>query len=129
MFQGASLDDSSWISFRATCTPLGETHDPTPRNLTKKLWAARETVVDTADRDRIDEARKELHKIIDDREMKDAVVLVFANKQDLKGALSAEEVPEKLGLNRLRGRNWLVMRPLCCHLLMVILASCSRCCW
>jgi len=85
--------------------------------------------VDTADRDRIDEARKELHKIIDDREMKDAVVLVFANKQDLKGALSAEEVPEKLGLNRLRGRNWLVMRPLCCHLLMVILASCSRCCW
>lgn len=63
-------------------------------------------VVDTADRDRIDEARKELHKIIDDREMKDAIVLVFANKQDLKGALSAEEVPEKLGLNRLRGRNW-----------------------
>lgn len=63
-------------------------------------------VVDTADRDRIDEARKELHKIIDDREMKDAIILVFANKQDLKGALSAEEVPEKLGLNRLRGRNW-----------------------
>ena len=40
-------------------------------------------VVDCADRDRIDEARQELHRIINDREMKDAVILVFANKQDL----------------------------------------------
>ena len=40
-------------------------------------------VVDCADRDRIDEARQELHRIINDREMRDAVVLVFANKQDL----------------------------------------------
>lgn len=42
-------------------------------------------VVDCADKERIDEARKELHKIISDREMKDAIILIFANKQDLKG--------------------------------------------
>uniref|UniRef100_A0A183CPN5 ADP-ribosylation factor 6 n=1 Tax=Globodera pallida TaxID=36090 RepID=A0A183CPN5_GLOPA len=40
-------------------------------------------VVDSADRDRIDEARQELHKIINDREMRDALILIFANKQDL----------------------------------------------
>ena len=40
-------------------------------------------VVDCADRDRIDEARQELHRIINDREMRDAIILVFANKQDL----------------------------------------------
>ena len=40
-------------------------------------------VVDCADRDRIDEARQELHRIINDREMKDAIILIFANKQDL----------------------------------------------
>lgn len=40
-------------------------------------------VVDSADRDRIDEARQELHRIINDREMRDAIILVFANKQDL----------------------------------------------
>jgi len=34
--------------------------------------------------DRLDEARQELHKIISDREMKDAVILIFANKQDQK---------------------------------------------
>jgi len=42
-------------------------------------------VVDCADRDRIDEAKKELNRIINDKEMKDAIILVFANKQDLPG--------------------------------------------
>ena len=42
-------------------------------------------VVDSQDRDRIDEARQELHKIISDREMRDCLLLVFANKQDLPG--------------------------------------------
>ena len=41
-------------------------------------------VVDCADRDRIDEARQELHRIINDREMRDAIILIFANKQDLQ---------------------------------------------
>ena len=34
---------------------------------------------------RIDEAKTELTRIIQDREMKDALLLVFANKQDLSG--------------------------------------------
>lgn len=42
-------------------------------------------VIDSNDRDRIDEARQELHRIIQDREMKDCLLLVFANKQDLQG--------------------------------------------
>jgi ADP-ribosylation factor 6 len=41
-------------------------------------------VVDSADLDRLDEARQELHKIVSDREMKDSVILIFANKQDQK---------------------------------------------
>lgn len=39
--------------------------------------------MDCADRDRIDEARQELNRIINDREMRDAIILIFANKQDL----------------------------------------------
>ena len=39
--------------------------------------------MDCADLDRIDEARTELHRIVNDREMKDALILIFANKQDL----------------------------------------------
>ena len=66
-------------------------------------------MVDCADRERVDEARRELHKILNDPEMSDCVILIFANKQDLHGALTPEEIPEKLGLNRLRERVWCVL--------------------
>lgn len=50
-------------------------------------------MVDCADRDRIDEAKQELHRIINDREMKDAIILIFANKQDLpEGELYVKEM-------------------------------------
>ncbi len=42
-------------------------------------------MIDSSDRDRIDEARQELHRIINDREMKESLLLVFANKQDISG--------------------------------------------
>jgi ADP-ribosylation factor protein 6 len=42
-------------------------------------------VVDSQDRERVDEARQELHRILSDREMKECLLLVFANKQDLPG--------------------------------------------
>jgi len=35
----------------------------------------------------MDEARVELHRIISDREMKDSLLLVLANKQDLAGGM------------------------------------------
>ena len=38
-------------------------------------------VVDCNDKDRVDEARQELTQMLHDEEMKDAVLLVFANKQ------------------------------------------------
>ena len=37
-------------------------------------------VVDSNDRDRIDDAREELHKMLAEEELRDSVVLVFANK-------------------------------------------------
>ncbi|TIC12910.1 Pentafunctional AroM protein [Wallemia mellicola] len=65
-------------------------------------------VIDSQDRDRIDEARQELHRILGDREMRDCLLLVFANKQDLPGAMSPAEVTEKLGLHKMRERSWYV---------------------
>lgn len=45
-------------------------------------------VIDSNDRSRIEEARLELHRIILDREMKEALLLVFANKQDIPGGMA-----------------------------------------
>ena len=39
---------------------------------------------------------------------RDAVLLVFANKQDLPNAMNAAEVTDKLGLHTLRNRNWYI---------------------
>jgi len=65
-------------------------------------------VVDSNDKDRIDAAREELQKMLQEDEMKDSVVLVFANKQDLPNAMSAPEVTEMLGLHNLRMRKWFI---------------------
>ena len=65
-------------------------------------------VVDSNDKDRIDAAREELQKMLQEDELKDSFVLVFANKQDLPNAMSAPEVTEKLGLHNLRMRKWYI---------------------
>jgi len=44
-------------------------------------------VIDSSDKARIEEARQELHRIINDREMKESLLLVFANKQDIAGGM------------------------------------------
>eukprot|EP00877_Chromochloris_zofingiensis_P008235 jgi/Chrzof1/3665/Cz13g04090.t1 len=63
-------------------------------------------VVDSQDRDRIGRAAQEFKSIIEDPLMRHSVILVFANKQDMKGALTPAEVCEALGLPELRGRRW-----------------------
>ncbi|XP_044489477.1 ADP-ribosylation factor 1-like [Mangifera indica] len=65
-------------------------------------------VVDSHDRERISEARNELHRILDDNELSNASVLVFANKQDFPDAMPASEVADKLGLYSLGQRRWYI---------------------
>merc|ERR1712019_32576 len=52
--------------------------------------------------DRGEDAREELKK------MREAVLLVFANKQDLPNAMPAAEVTEKLGLHNMGSRPWFI---------------------
>ena len=41
-------------------------------------------------------------------ELREAACLVFANKQDVRGAMSTTEMCNKLGLHSLRQRNWYI---------------------
>lgn len=92
-------------------------------------------VVDSNDRDRIDRgtksapmrtkktcydhelmwlcfcrlAQEELHRMLHEVDLSDAVLLVYANKQDLPNAMSACEVTEKLNLQRISSRCWYVV--------------------
>merc|ERR1712048_224226 len=65
-------------------------------------------VVDANDRDRIENARDELTTMLKEDEMRDAVVIVFANKQDLPNSMPAAEVTEKLGLHTMHTRQWFI---------------------
>mmetsp|Transcript_31801 Transcript_31801/g.90709 ORF Transcript_31801/g.90709 Transcript_31801/m.90709 type:complete len:186 (+) Transcript_31801:162-719(+) len=64
-------------------------------------------VVDSADPDRFQEARTQLD-IAHFDELEYLPLLVFANKQDLPSAATAEDVAERLGLHRMQGRKWFV---------------------
>merc|ERR1712055_336389 len=65
-------------------------------------------VVDSNDKERVGESKEELHKMLEEDELRDAVLLVFANKQDLPNAMSPGELTDKLGLNSLRNRRWYI---------------------
>ena len=65
-------------------------------------------MVDSNDRERVGEAREELQRMLNEDELRDALLLVFANKQDLPNAMNAAEITDKLGLHSLRQRSWYI---------------------
>merc|ERR1711991_685319 len=65
-------------------------------------------VIDSSDRDRIDEARDELHKALNEVELEKVKVLVLANKQDLAQAMPAAEVSERLQLKDIKDKPWYI---------------------
>ena len=65
-------------------------------------------VVDSNDRERIQEGAEELQKMLQEDELWDAVSLLFANKQDLPNAVAISEMTDKLGLQSPPNRTWYV---------------------
>eukprot|EP00618_Florenciella_parvula_P026092 CAMPEP_0119480728 /NCGR_PEP_ID=MMETSP1344-20130328/9406_1 /TAXON_ID=236787 /ORGANISM="Florenciella parvula, Strain CCMP2471" /LENGTH=189 /DNA_ID=CAMNT_0007515065 /DNA_START=88 /DNA_END=657 /DNA_ORIENTATION=+ len=65
-------------------------------------------VVDSNDRERVGQARDELMALLNDEELRNASLLVFANKQDLPNSMPSAEMAEKLGLTSLRARQWYI---------------------
>ncbi|TYZ68071.1 hypothetical protein PybrP1_013080 [[Pythium] brassicae (nom. inval.)] len=56
-------------------------------------------VVDACDRERIGEAAEALHSFFRSEDLRDAKLLVYANKQDLAGSMTAAEVRSALKLD------------------------------
>lgn len=65
-------------------------------------------VVDSNDRERVSEAERELHNMLREDDLRDAILLVFANKQDLPNAMNVSDLTSKLGLNQLQQRKWYI---------------------
>jgi len=66
-------------------------------------------VIDSTDIDRLQTAAEELAAMLAEEELRDAALLVFANKQDQPGAKGAGEISEALSLGELKDRNWTIV--------------------
>nr|CAD7586893.1 unnamed protein product [Timema genevievae] len=66
-------------------------------------------VVDCADKRRLDDCRKELHELLQEERLLGATLLVFANKQDLPGSFSSQEITDILELNLIKTHNWKIV--------------------
>ena len=67
-------------------------------------------VVDSSDAERVGTSRAEFHQILAEEELADAVVLVYANKQDVPGALTESQITEGLGLADIKDRQWAIFK-------------------
>jgi ADP-ribosylation factor-like protein 5B len=84
-------------------------------------------VIDSTDINRLNLAQQELHQMMESdvrygvsfliswflnvsffffQQLQNASLLVFANKQDVKGSLGAAKISDALGLSKLKDRQW-----------------------
>jgi ADP-ribosylation factor protein 1 len=68
-------------------------------------------VVDSNDIERVDLAKQELQRLLAADELKDSILLVFANKQDLPNAMDAQTLSQRLQLQGLK--NVWYIQPCC----------------
>jgi len=67
-------------------------------------------VVDSMDRDRIGISKQELVSMLEEEELKKATLCVFANKQDIEGAMTVTEVANALGLSAIKNRKYQIFK-------------------
>ncbi|CAI5449251.1 unnamed protein product [Caenorhabditis angaria] len=66
-------------------------------------------VVDSSDFERFEEAKEELHKLLAEPELRDAHLLVLANKMDMPNSKDSQEIINALELKKVK-RDWFVTR-------------------
>merc|ERR1712228_1162501 len=77
-------------------------------------------VIDSNEPQRIDElkgdnAKDELHKLLKHKLLKDAIILIFANKMDLPHSININEITERLQLNEFSDRTWFIQETCQCQ--------------
>ena len=65
-------------------------------------------VIDSQDEEYFEESKEELHKLLKNSNLRNAVLLVFANKQDLPGAKPINKLIEDYELNKIKNNIWYI---------------------
>ncbi|RVD87422.1 uncharacterized protein DFL_001658 [Arthrobotrys flagrans] len=67
-------------------------------------------VVDATDRFRLEDCKEELHGLLLEERLMGASLLVFANKSDVKGCMSTDDIKEGLKLDEIVTHKWTILR-------------------
>ncbi|KAL8176185.1 UNVERIFIED_CONTAM: ADP-ribosylation factor-like protein 5B, partial [Gekko kuhli] len=71
-------------------------------------------VIDSTDRERLTVTKEELYKMLAHEDLRNAAVLIFANKQDVKNSMSTSEISKFLTLSSIKDHPWHIQG--CCAL-------------
>ncbi|XP_046839402.1 ADP-ribosylation factor-like protein 5B [Xenia sp. Carnegie-2017] len=71
-------------------------------------------VIDSTDRERLAVIKEEIYGMLANEQLKNASVLLFANKQDLKGSMNSAEISQQLNLTAIKDHGWHIQA--CCAL-------------
>jgi len=67
-------------------------------------------VIDSTNGERFDEAHNELAHLVAEKRLQDALILIYANKQDLPNAVAVDELQNRIGIHKLCcGRSWTII--------------------
>ena len=66
-------------------------------------------VIDSTDVRRLEDCKRELHKLLVEERLAGATLLIFANKQDVSGAQSQEDLLKALELDKMGERHWRIV--------------------
>jgi small GTP-binding protein len=65
-------------------------------------------VIDSQDDEYFEESKAEFHKLLKNSNLKNAILLIFANKQDLPGAKPVNQIIEDYELNTIKNHMWFI---------------------
>eukprot|EP00916_Digyalum_oweni_P006056 GHVL01010442.1.p1 GENE.GHVL01010442.1~~GHVL01010442.1.p1 ORF type:complete len:184 (+),score=30.31 GHVL01010442.1:86-637(+) len=110
---GSNVEEVSWRNIRFQAWDLGGGEKY--RSYWKSYFANTNAVifvVDSCDPENLTLSKMELFNILVAEDMKGVPVLIFANKQDVSGAMDAGEISIGLNLTSIKDRDWHIQS--CC---------------
>ena len=63
-------------------------------------------VIDSQDENNYEESKAQFHKILKNSTLKNATILIYANKQDLQGAKSINDIIRDYELDKIKNHSW-----------------------
>ncbi|KAF2075708.1 hypothetical protein CYY_003023 [Polysphondylium violaceum] len=65
-------------------------------------------LIDSSDLERVNETKEELMKVLENDALRDATLLIYANKQDGPNAFTVSQLADRLDLHSIKNRKWFI---------------------